>query len=57
MGIAPMGFLVTKGSEIQFIATRTSRGLGAAFEKLPDLIVPFKKRVYRAVVEAFRELA
>ena len=23
---------------------------------LPDLIVPFKKRVYRAVVEAFREL-
>ena len=25
-------------------------------EQLPDLIVPFKKRVYRAVVEAFREL-
>ena len=25
-------------------------------EELPDLIVPFKKRVYRAVVEAFREL-
>ena len=25
-------------------------------EDLPDLIVPFKKRVYRAVVEAFREL-
>lgn len=24
-------------------------------EQLPDLIVPFKKRVYRAVVEAFRE--
>ena len=23
---------------------------------LPDLIVPFKKRVYRAVVDAFREL-
>ena len=25
-------------------------------EELPELIVPFKKRVYRSVVEAFREL-
>ena len=25
-------------------------------EDLPDLIVPFKKRVYRTVVDAFREL-
>lgn len=25
-------------------------------EELPELIVPFKKRVYRAVVDAFREL-
>ncbi len=25
-------------------------------DQLPDLIVPFKKRVYRAVVDAFREL-
>ena len=25
-------------------------------EQLPDLIVPFKKRVYRAVLEEFREL-
>ena len=25
-------------------------------EDLPDLIVPFKKRVYRAVLDAFREL-
>lgn len=25
-------------------------------EQLPDLIVPFKKRVYRAVIEEFREL-
>lgn len=25
-------------------------------DTLPDLIVPFKKRVYRAVLEAFREL-
>ena len=25
-------------------------------EELPEMIVPFKKRVYRAVVEAFRDL-
>ena len=25
-------------------------------EQLPELIIPFKKRVYRAVVEGFREL-
>jgi len=25
-------------------------------EVLPDLIVPFKKRVYRSVLEEFREL-
>lgn len=25
-------------------------------EQVPELIVPFKKRVYRTVVEAFREL-
>ncbi len=25
-------------------------------EELPDLIVPFKKRVYRAVIDGFREL-
>ena len=25
-------------------------------EELPELIVPFKKRVYRTVVEGFREI-
>ena len=38
IGMGPLGFLVTKGSEIQFIPTRQSKGLSAAFEKLPDLI-------------------
>ncbi len=38
IGIGPLGFLVTKDSEIQFIPTRTSRGLSAAFEKIPDLM-------------------
>lgn len=38
VGIGPIGFLVTKGEEIQFVSTRQSKGFGAAFEKLPDLI-------------------
>ncbi len=38
MGIGPVGFLVTKGNEIQFIPTKASKGISAAFEKLPDLL-------------------
>jgi len=38
MGIGPVGFLVTKGNEIQFIPTKTSKGITSAFEKLPELL-------------------
>ena len=38
MGMGPVGFLVTRGEDIQFISTRSSKGLAAAFEKLPDVI-------------------
>jgi len=38
MGIEPLGFLVTKGDKITFIATQATKGLSAAFEKVPDLI-------------------
>lgn len=38
VGMGPVGFLVTKGSEIQFIPTKTSQGLSAAVEKLPGLV-------------------
>lgn len=38
MGISPVGFLVTRGGEISFISTHTSKGIGAAFEKVPDLL-------------------
>ena len=41
IGMGPVGFLVTKGSEIQFIPTKSSKGLSAAFEKLPDIIDTF----------------
>lgn len=38
MGMAPIGFLVSHGDQIQFITTRQSKGLAAAFEKLPDVL-------------------
>ena len=38
VGIEPIGFLVTKGEEISFIATGKIHGLAAAFEKVPDII-------------------
>ena len=38
MGIEPIGFLASKGDQISFISTKTHTGLGAAFEKVPDLI-------------------
>ena len=37
-GMGPLGFLVTRGSEIQFIPTRSSKGLSATFEKIPGLL-------------------
>ena len=51
MGMGPVGFLVTKGNDIQFIPTRSSKGLSAAFEKLPDLLEKFmnKKKEAEAV--------
>ena len=38
MGMSPIGFLVTKNDNIQFIPTNSSKGLGAMFEKIPDLM-------------------
>lgn len=38
IGMGPLGFLVSKGDQIQFIPTRQSKGISAAFEKLPDLM-------------------
>jgi hypothetical protein len=39
-----MGFLATRGDQISFIPTRSSKGLSAVFEKLPDV---FEKMVNR----------
>ena len=38
IGIDPIGFLVTKGSEISFISTQHSKGLSSIFQQVPDLI-------------------
>jgi len=38
IGMGPVGFLVVKAGEIQFISTRSSKGLSALFEKAPDIL-------------------
>lgn len=38
LGLEPIGFLATKGDEIQFISTKMHKGLAAAFEKVPEMI-------------------
>ncbi len=38
LGIEPIGFLVARGKEIEFVSTKTNKGLAAAFEKVPDLL-------------------
>ena len=38
MGMGPVGFLVTRGDQIQFIPAKQQGGLSTVFEKLPDLL-------------------
>jgi len=38
VGVEPMGFLITRGDQISFIPTKSSKGLAAAFEKVPELL-------------------
>jgi len=41
MGMGPVGFLVTRGDDIQFIPAKSNKGISAAFEKIPDLMEKF----------------
>ncbi len=41
IGIEPLGFLVTRGPEISFVPAKNSKGLSAAFEKMPDVLEKF----------------
>lgn len=38
IGVEPMGFLVSRGAEISFVPSKSSRGLSAAFEKMPEVL-------------------
>ena len=44
VGVAPIGFLVTRADQISFIPTRTSKGLGAAFERVPELLEKYLEK-------------
>ncbi len=52
IGMAPIGFLVTQGSEISFISTEKSSGLSSVFEKVPDLIDKLMDKKKTANAEA-----
>lgn len=41
LGIEPVGFLTSRGEQISFISTRNNKGLDAAFEKVPDLLMKY----------------
>ncbi len=41
MGMSPIGFLVSRGEVIQFIATRPASGLSGVFEKVPEVLEKF----------------
>lgn len=38
VGLMPVGFLVTRQDQISFIPATNRKGIGAAFEKVPELI-------------------
>lgn len=44
IGMGPVGFLVANGNDIQFISARSSKGLGAVIEKVPDLMEKFMEK-------------
>ncbi|MBI2270177.1 MAG: GerW family sporulation protein [Bacteroidetes bacterium] len=41
MGMTPIGFLISRAEQIQFISTKSPSGINAAFEKLPDLLLKY----------------
>ena len=38
VGVTPVGFLVTKDNEINFISADKSKGLSSLLEKMPDVV-------------------
>ena len=52
IGIEPLGFLVTRGQEISFVPSKSSHGLSAAFEKVPDVLEKFLSNKMKEPVTA-----
>ena len=52
VGVEPIGFLATRGDQISFISTRSSKGLSAAFEKVPELIEKMMDKKKKEKAEA-----
>lgn len=50
VGIEPIGFLVSREDEISFLNAGKTKGLAAAFEKVPDLIETIAKNRKEAEV-------
>ena len=44
VGLEPIGFLVSRGDQIQFIKAGSSSGLAAAFEKMPGILEKFAEK-------------
>jgi uncharacterized spore protein YtfJ len=51
IGMGPVGFLVTNDKEIQFISTRSSKGINTFFEKAPELLDKFLDRNHHKTEE------
>lgn len=51
LGADPLGFLVTRGSEISFVPTHASQGLSKAFEKMPDVLDKFLSKEEKATAD------
>jgi uncharacterized spore protein YtfJ len=51
VGVAPIGFLATRGDTISFIPATNSKGLSAAFEKVPDLLEKFLDKKNKKTME------
>jgi uncharacterized spore protein YtfJ len=43
IGLDPLGFLVTRGADISFVSAKSSKGLSAAFEKMPEVLEKYFK--------------
>lgn len=44
IGMRPIGFLVTKDDEIQFVPAQSSKGFKAILDKIPDFIDKFSEK-------------